>query len=71
MMNCLTTFRFSSTVDVLHLVFIKHLHLCVLFFSLEFLNYDEDEVAEADEEDAPNAEETRFIDNSGWSSRTR
>ncbi|XP_074332143.1 sister chromatid cohesion 1 protein 4-like [Apium graveolens] len=37
----------------------------------EFLNYDEDEVAEADEEDAPNAEETRFIDNSGWSSRTR
>ncbi|WOH15298.1 hypothetical protein DCAR_0934835 [Daucus carota subsp. sativus] len=37
----------------------------------EFLNYDEDEVAEADEEDVPNTEETRFIDNSGWSSRTR
>lgn len=44
--------------------------VCFLLSS-EFLNYDEDEVAEADDDDAPNAEETRFIDNSGWSSRTR
>ncbi|WOG83018.1 hypothetical protein DCAR_0102191 [Daucus carota subsp. sativus] len=37
----------------------------------DFLNYDDDEGAEADDEDVPNAEEALFIDNSGWSSRTR
>ena len=55
----------------MHLVLFLNLGFCVIFLALEFLNYDEDEVAEADEEDVPNTEETRFIDNSGWSSRTR
>lgn len=39
----------------------------------EFLNFDDDddEEAEADDDIVPNAEETKFIENSGWSSRTR
>ncbi|CAK9162289.1 unnamed protein product [Ilex paraguariensis] len=37
----------------------------------EFLNVDDDEVAGADDEGMPSAEETRYLENSGWSSRTR
>ena len=37
----------------------------------EFLNFDEDEVAEVTDDYTPNAEEIRFIENSGWSTRTR
>lgn len=37
----------------------------------EFLNVDDDEVAEEDDNYMPSAEETRFLENSGWSSRTR
>ncbi|KAK1372723.1 Sister chromatid cohesion 1 protein 4 [Heracleum sosnowskyi] len=36
----------------------------------EFLNHDDDEEAEADDDDVPNAE-VLLVDNSGWSSRTR
>ncbi|KAL6338456.1 hypothetical protein AAG906_020546 [Vitis piasezkii] len=36
----------------------------------EFLNVDDDEVAD-DEDYMPSAEENRFLENSGWSSRTR
>ncbi|XP_071921690.1 sister chromatid cohesion 1 protein 4-like isoform X4 [Coffea arabica] len=37
----------------------------------EFLNFDDDEVAEVTDDYTPNAEEIRFIENSGWSTRTR
>ncbi|XP_021630523.1 sister chromatid cohesion 1 protein 4 isoform X3 [Manihot esculenta] len=37
----------------------------------EFLNVDGDEMGEDDEEGMPNAEDTRLLENSGWSSRTR
>ncbi|XP_057984793.1 sister chromatid cohesion 1 protein 4 isoform X2 [Hevea brasiliensis] len=37
----------------------------------EFLNVDDDEIGEDYEEGMPNAEDTRLLDNSGWSSRTR
>ncbi|KAF2286391.1 hypothetical protein GH714_016665 [Hevea brasiliensis] len=37
----------------------------------EFLNVDDDEIGEDDEEGMPNAEDTRLLENSGWSSRTR
>ncbi|XP_043805887.1 sister chromatid cohesion 1 protein 4 isoform X3 [Manihot esculenta] len=37
----------------------------------EFLNVDDDEIGEDYEEGMPNAEDTRVLDNSGWSSRTR
>ncbi|OVA10663.1 Rad21/Rec8-like protein [Macleaya cordata] len=38
----------------------------------EFLNFDDDEVAEEEEDNGmPNSEEPRFQENSGWSSRTR
>eukprot|EP00261_Vitis_vinifera_P016995 XP_010646452.1 PREDICTED: sister chromatid cohesion 1 protein 4 [Vitis vinifera] len=36
----------------------------------EFLNVDDDEVAD-DDDYMPSAEENRFLENSGWSSRTR
>ncbi|XP_021772275.1 sister chromatid cohesion 1 protein 4-like [Chenopodium quinoa] len=37
----------------------------------DFLNVDDDDVAEDYESDMPNPEEKRILDNSGWSSRTR
>ncbi|KAL9233533.1 hypothetical protein vseg_008517 [Gypsophila vaccaria] len=37
----------------------------------EFLNVDDDDAAEDYENDMPNPEEKRLLDNSGWSSRTR
>ncbi|XP_059628593.1 sister chromatid cohesion 1 protein 4 isoform X2 [Cornus florida] len=36
-----------------------------------FLNVDDDEVNEEEDDFIPSAEETHFIENSGWSSRTR
>lgn len=36
-----------------------------------FLNVDDDDVAEEDDHDVPSAEQTSFLENSGWSSRTR
>ncbi|CAN0859926.1 Sister chromatid cohesion 1 protein 4 [Linum grandiflorum] len=37
----------------------------------EFLNVDDDEMDEEDNNEMPSAEDTRLLDNSGWSSRTR
>lgn len=37
----------------------------------DFLNVDDDDVAEDYESDMPNTEEGRILDNSGWSARTR
>ncbi|XP_024030211.1 sister chromatid cohesion 1 protein 4 [Morus notabilis] len=37
----------------------------------EFLNVDDDEVAEDDEDNEPGTEDTRLLENTGWSSRTR
>lgn len=37
----------------------------------EFLNVDDDEVAEVTDDYTPNTEEIRITENSGWSSRTR
>ncbi|XP_059435564.1 sister chromatid cohesion 1 protein 4 isoform X2 [Corylus avellana] len=37
----------------------------------EFLNVDDDEVAEEDDDNMPYTEETRLLENTGWSSRTR
>ncbi|XP_057961085.1 sister chromatid cohesion 1 protein 4 isoform X2 [Malania oleifera] len=37
----------------------------------EFLNVDDDDVAEDDDDYMPSAEEAHFLENSGWSSRTR
>ncbi|PIN14106.1 hypothetical protein CDL12_13267 [Handroanthus impetiginosus] len=37
----------------------------------EFLNVDDDELTEAADDYMPDAEETRYIENSGWSTRTR
>ncbi|KAG6645281.1 sister chromatid cohesion 1 protein 4-like [Carya illinoinensis] len=37
----------------------------------EFLNVDDDEAVEEDDDSMPCAEETRLLENSGWSSRTR
>ncbi|CAN1186924.1 Sister chromatid cohesion 1 protein 4 [Linum perenne] len=37
----------------------------------EFLNVDDDEMDEEDDNDMPSVEDTRILDNSGWSSRTR
>ncbi|KAK9735849.1 hypothetical protein RND81_04G232500 [Saponaria officinalis] len=42
-----------------------------LVISADFLNVDDDDVAEDYEDDTPNPEEKRMLDNSGWSSRTR
>lgn len=39
-------------------------------FNPEFLNADDDEVADNDDS-IPCDEETRLLENSGWSSRTR
>ncbi|XP_028120717.1 sister chromatid cohesion 1 protein 4 isoform X2 [Camellia sinensis] len=36
-----------------------------------FLNVDDDDAAEEDDHDVPSAEQTSFLENSGWSSRTR
>ncbi|KAA8538806.1 hypothetical protein F0562_025498 [Nyssa sinensis] len=36
-----------------------------------FLNVDDDDVAEENDDYMPSAEETHFLENSGWSSRTR
>ncbi|KAK9292133.1 hypothetical protein L1049_020091 [Liquidambar formosana] len=43
----------------------------IIVHDTEFLNVDDDEVAEEDDDSMPSAEETRILDNSGWSSRTR
>jgi hypothetical protein len=41
-------------------------------FLPEFLNVDDDEVAEDEDENMPSCtEETRLLENTGWSSRTR
>lgn len=40
------------------------------FLFSEFLNVDDDDIAE-DVDDMPCAEDTRLLENSGWSSRTR
>ncbi|XP_043721513.1 sister chromatid cohesion 1 protein 4-like isoform X2 [Telopea speciosissima] len=37
----------------------------------EFLNVDDDEVAEEEDNIMPSAEDSQFFENSGWSSRTR
>lgn len=52
--------------------FTSFLLLTNYFFFLafsEFLNVDDDEVA--DDDYMPSAEDNRFLENSGWSSRTR
>ncbi|KAJ4968735.1 hypothetical protein NE237_015436 [Protea cynaroides] len=37
----------------------------------EFLNVDDDEVAEEEDDNMPSAEDAQFFESSGWSSRTR
>lgn len=45
--------------------------ILVFFPFSEFLNVDDDEVAEEDDDSMPYTEETRLVENTGWSSRTR
>ncbi|CAB4316030.1 unnamed protein product [Prunus armeniaca] len=47
-----------------------HFEDVVLGNDTEFLNVDDDDIAE-DVDDIPCAEDTRLLENSGWSSRTR
>ncbi|GAB4835339.1 hypothetical protein Ancab_000250 [Ancistrocladus abbreviatus] len=37
----------------------------------DFLNFDDDDIAEEEDSSLPNVEEGRILDNSGWSARTR
>lgn len=45
--------------------------ICSFSFLSGFLNVDDDEAVEEDDESMPCGEETRLLENSGWSSRTR
>lgn len=51
----------------------SEVHMVDFHFSFlsEFLNVDDDEVAEDYDDDVGSAGETHLLENSGWSSRTR
>lgn len=51
--------------------FMGNLNSYLVVLPLEFLNFDDDELTEMADDFAPDAEETRYTENSGWSSRTR
>ncbi|KAG5532759.1 hypothetical protein RHGRI_027159 [Rhododendron griersonianum] len=62
---CTTVFRFNLSPKVL-----KDMEYAVDWHDTGFLNADDEDYAE-DEECMPSAEQTNFLENSGWSSRSR